>query len=62
MFKEYEDNYSIAVKELNKRQKHTLKKHSVHHTQKHMNLMKDLMKKGKSFTQAHNVAMKEVGK
>tara|TARA_R100001443_G_scaffold83045_1_gene89877 strand:+ start:2540 stop:2707 length:168 start_codon:yes stop_codon:yes gene_type:complete len=50
------------LRELNKRQKDTLKKHSVHHTQKHMNLMKDLMKKGKSFTQAHNVAMKEVGK
>lgn len=47
---------------LTDRQKKTLKKHSVHHTKKHMDLMIKLMKEGKSFTEAHNVAKKKVGK
>jgi len=49
-------------KVLTDRQKETLKKHSVHHTTKHMNLMKKLMLDGKTFTQAHTVAQKRVGK
>ena len=39
-----------------------LKAHSVHHTTKHMNLMKKLMREGKTFKAAHTAAQKEVGK
>ena len=48
--------------ELTKRQKNTLKKHSVHHTKNHMAEMRKLMRGGKTFTQAHKSAMKKVGK
>ena len=49
---------------LTNRQKETMKKHSVHHSKQHMSLMKKLMtgKQKKSFTQAHKIAMKDVGK
>ena len=47
---------------LTKRQQATLKKHSVHHTKKHMNEMRKLMRSGKTFTQAHKAATKKVGK
>tara|TARA_R100000152_G_C6702705_1_gene131900 strand:- start:458 stop:631 length:174 start_codon:yes stop_codon:yes gene_type:complete len=47
---------------LTDRQKDTLKKHSKHHTKKHMDMMIRLMKEGKTFTEAHNIAMKKVGK
>jgi len=46
---------------ITKRQKTTLAKHKKHHTAKHMKSMKFLMGKGKTFTQAHTIAMKEVG-
>jgi hypothetical protein len=49
-------------KELTKRQLTTLEKHSVHHTKKHMNMMKKLMREGMSFTEAHKKTMKEIGK
>lgn len=49
-------------KELTKRQKDTLKKHSVHHSAKHMAMMKKEMKAGKTFTQAHKKAQRLVGK
>ena len=39
-----------------------LKKHSDHHSAKHMNEMKKDMKSGSTFTEAHNKAMKKVGK
>ncbi len=42
--------------------KETLKAHSKHHTKKHMDEMKADMKKGFCFQQAHNRAMKKVGK
>ncbi len=48
--------------ELTKRQKDTMKKHSVHHTKKHMMFMSNKMKGGMSFTAAHKLAMKKVGK
>ena len=48
-------------KTLTQRQKNTLKKHSKHHTKKHMTLMRKLMKAGKTFTQAHKIAIKKVG-
>jgi len=47
---------------LTDRQKETLKKHSKHHTERHMRMMRKLMKDGKSFTQAHKAAQKEIGK
>tara|TARA_B100001094_G_scaffold213396_1_gene207447 strand:- start:1108 stop:1293 length:186 start_codon:yes stop_codon:yes gene_type:complete len=48
--------------DLTQRQKDTLKRHSKHHTKKHMDEMKKLMKQGKTFGEAHKVAMKKVGK
>jgi len=47
---------------LTKRQQTTMKKHSKHHTKKHMDSMTKAMKKGKTFTKAHKLAMKKVGK
>tara|TARA_R100000541_G_C1870334_1_gene80686 strand:- start:398 stop:571 length:174 start_codon:yes stop_codon:yes gene_type:complete len=49
-------------KGLTDRQKATMKRHSVHHSAKHMDLMKKLMLSGKTFEQAHAVAQKQVGK
>ena len=47
---------------LTDRQKTTLKKHSVHHSTKHMKHMKLAMNKGMSFTKAHKIALKKKGK
>tara|TARA_R110000796_G_scaffold10202_5_gene34116 strand:- start:856 stop:1005 length:150 start_codon:yes stop_codon:yes gene_type:complete len=44
---------------LTARQKTTLKKHSVHHTKKHMKDMRTAMAKGISFTKAHKIALKK---
>ena len=46
---------------LTQRQKDLLSKHSRHHTKKHMDLMKKLMLRGVSFSDAHKMAMKMVG-
>ena len=42
---------------LTDKQKKTLKKHSVHHSKKHMAIMNALMNKGKSFKIAHREAL-----
>jgi len=47
---------------LTKRQKETLKKHSVHHSAKHMAEMKKAMRAGSTFTASHKIAQKKVGK
>jgi len=47
---------------LTKRQEKTLKKHSKHHTKKHMSSMKKDMMAGKTFSAAHKKAIKKVGK
>jgi len=47
---------------LTEKQKKKLEKHSAHHSKKHMDLMKQMMRDGKSFTAAHQMAKKEVGK
>ena len=47
---------------LTKRQQTALKRHSVHHTAKHMSEMRKMMRSGKTFTQAHRATMKKVGK
>jgi len=46
------------VKDLTKKQMNTLMKHK----KAHMDFMKKEMKKGKSFTIAHRMAMKKIGK
>jgi hypothetical protein len=53
--------YSTS-KKLTDRQKATLARHAEHHTKKHMAEMRRLMKAGKTFTEAHKMAMKKVGK
>jgi len=50
------------AKKLTQRQQNALKRHSVHHTRKHMTEMRKLMKAGKTFTESHKLAMKKVGK
>tara|TARA_R100001591_G_C4263156_1_gene160344 strand:- start:116 stop:283 length:168 start_codon:yes stop_codon:yes gene_type:complete len=50
------------TKTLTKRQQDTLKKHSAHHSPKHMAMMRAEMRKGVSFTAAHKKAQKKVGK
>jgi len=47
---------------LTTRQKTTLKKHSKHHTAKHMASMRKNMKAGMSFTKSHKIAMKKIGR
>ncbi len=49
-------------KMLSKRQKNLMKTHSEHHSKEHLDLMKDLMKKGYCFEQAHEIAQKVEGK
>ena len=46
------------AKKLTKRQTNALRRHSRHHTKKHMAFMKTSNEKGKTFTQAHKAAMK----
>ena len=47
---------------LKKRQEDAMKRHSEHHSKKHMDLMEKLMNEGKTFTKAHKLAMEKVGK
>ena len=49
-------------KALTKRQHAALKRHSVHHTAKHMADMRRSMRAGKNFKEAHRIAMRKVGK
>ena len=49
-------------KSLTKRQQASMKRHSKHHSPKHMKYMKNLMMKGSTFTAAHKKAQKAVGK
>ena len=52
----------VNITTLNKRQQAAMPKHSKHHTAKHIKSMVASMKKGKTFTQSHKIAMKKVGK
>jgi len=47
---------------LTKRQTETLKRHSKHHSAKHMSMMRRMMAEGSTFTAAHKAAQKKVGK
>ena len=51
----------VDVCSLTMRQQKTLKKHSVHHTKKHIQLMVTAMNDGKSFSASHKMAQKKVG-
>jgi len=51
-----------VIKQLNTRQKKTMRKHAKHHSMKHMKDMASSIKKGKTFSQAHKSAMRKVGK
>ena len=50
------------VKDLKHRQRQTMNRHARHHSLKHMRSMANAMKKGATFSQAHNRAMRSVGK
>ena len=52
----------VSMSGLNKRQTIAMGKHSKHHTIKHIRHMVSSMKKGKTFTESHKLAMKKVGK
>ena len=52
----------VDVSKLTKRQQETMKKHSQHHSKKHMQYMYNSMRRGATFTQAHKRAQKAVGK
>jgi hypothetical protein len=49
------------VKKLTKNQTRLLLNHSKHHSKKHLNMMRNKMKSGGSFKNAHLKAQKEVG-
>ena len=52
----------VNVSALNARLQGAMKRHAKHHTAKHLRSMVTAMKKGKTFTQSHKIAMKKVGK
>lgn len=52
----------VSLTALNKRQQAAMGKHSKHHTAKHIKSMVASIKKGKTFTQSHKIAMKKVGR
>ncbi len=52
----------ISLKGLNKRQKSAMRRHSKHHTAKHIRAMAVAMRKGETFTQSHKTAMKKAGR
>ena len=52
----------VSMNGLNNRQATAMKKHSKHHTVKHIKSMVASMKRGKTFTESHKLAMKKVGK
>tara|TARA_R110002020_G_scaffold393967_3_gene604075 strand:- start:134 stop:313 length:180 start_codon:yes stop_codon:yes gene_type:complete len=52
----------VSLNGLNKRQITAIRKHSKHHTAKHLKSMISAMIKGSTFTQSHKLAMKKIGK
>ena len=52
----------VSVSGLTKRQQTTMRRHSAHHTRKHLRVMATAMRKGRSFGAAHRLAMRKVGK
>ena len=58
----YKKIKKINMDGLSVRQKSTLNKHKEHHSIAHMKYMIGAMRNGMSFTEAHKVAMKKIGK
>lgn len=52
----------IAMDKLTTQQINAMKRHSQHHSTKHIQSMVNLMKKGKTFAESHKIAMNKVGK
>ena len=52
----------VSMAGLNKRQVTAMKRHSKHHTAKHIRTMVQAMKKGKTFGESHKIAMKKSGR
>ena len=52
----------VSMTGLTMRQANAMKKHSKHHTAKHLKMMATAMKKGKSFGESHKMAQKKIGK
>ena len=52
----------VSMAGLTMRQENAMKRHSKHHTAKHLKMMANAMKKGKSFGASHKMAQKKVGK
>ena len=52
----------ISLKGLTKRQKKQMSTHKIHHTKAHLRTMAVAMRRGKTFKQSHNIAMKKTGK
>ena len=55
------EDYLLDQKEISAKDEIKLKKHSDHHTEKHIKMMTRMMKEGKSFDEAHEAAQKKVG-
>ena len=53
---------AAGKKKLTARQEAALEKHSEHHTAKHMAMMRKLMREGKTFTDAHRLTQKAIGR
>tara|TARA_R100001460_G_C3542944_1_gene174642 strand:+ start:239 stop:412 length:174 start_codon:yes stop_codon:yes gene_type:complete len=53
---------NISLNGLTKRQMQAMKRHSKHHTTSHIDVMVKAIRKGKTFGESHNLAMKKVGK
>ena len=62
IFYQFVDLRKRKMAKLSLSQMRTLKKHSEHHSKKHIDMMKKLMREGSSFKAAHNKAQKDVGK
>jgi len=52
----------VSMAGITARQATSMKRHSKHHTSKHLRSMVTAIKNGKTFTQSHKIAMKKVGK
>ena len=52
----------INIDGLSSTQKSTMDKHKKHHSLEHMKYMIGAMRNGKSFTEAHKIAMDKIGK
>jgi hypothetical protein len=52
----------VDVSKLTTSQQKAMKKHSVHHSKKHIQFMYNSIRRGASFSKAHKNAQKKVGK